>query len=83
MHLLEGRATLVPLDCYLVPVVAPARPSSTIEFIDEYYHVERPHQGPGGETPVPHETPDFSGPTELVSIPVRGGPHHRYVRVAA
>ena len=53
------------------------------EFID-YYQTDRPHQGLGGQTPIPQETPpDVSGPTKLVSIPVLGGLHHRYVRVAA
>ena len=54
------------------------------EFIEDYYHAERPHQGIGGETPIPREKPpDVSGPTKLISIPVLGGLHHRYVRVAA
>ena len=53
------------------------------EFIEDYYHIERPHQGLGGETPVPHKAPDMSGPTRLVSTPVLGGLHHTYRRVAA
>ena len=54
------------------------------EFIKEYYHVARPHQGLGGDTPKPQTTPpEISGPGKLVSIPVLGGLHHRYVRVAA
>ena len=54
------------------------------EFIEDYYHTDRPHQGLGGQTPIPHEKPAvISGPTKLVSIPVLGGLHHRYVRVAA
>jgi len=53
------------------------------EFIGEYYHGERPHQGLGGETPVRHETAQVSGPTRLVSRPVLGGLHHTYRRVAA
>ena len=53
------------------------------EFIEDYYHIERPHQGLGGETPVPHEVPAVSGPTRLVSTPVLGGLHHTYRRVAA
>ena len=53
------------------------------EFID-YYHTARPHQAIGGKTPIPQEKPpDVSGSTKLVSIPVLGGLHHRYVRVAA
>lgn len=54
------------------------------EFINAYCHVARPHQGLRGDTPIPHERPaPASGPTKLISIPVLGGLHHRYVRVAA
>jgi len=54
------------------------------EFIEEYYHVSRPHQGLGGETPIPHEKPPKkSSPSNLISIPVLGGLHHKYTRVAA
>jgi hypothetical protein len=54
------------------------------EFIEEYYHVARPHQGLAGDTPIPHAMPpDISGPGKLVSIPVLGGLHHRYARIAA
>jgi hypothetical protein len=53
------------------------------EFIEDYYHVERPHQGLAGETPVPYEMPDVDGPTRLVSLPVLGGLHHIYKRAAA
>lgn len=54
------------------------------EFIDEYDHTARPHQGLGGQTPVPAESPpEIDGPTELASIPILGGLHHRYIRVAA
>jgi transposase InsO family protein len=53
-------------------------------FIDEYYHVARPHQGLYRDTPIPQQkTPVFSEPSKLLSIPVAGGLHHRYVRVAA
>jgi putative transposase len=54
------------------------------EFIDEYYHIARPHYGLDGETPFVIEKPEpvreVSG---LVSIPVAGGLHHPYIRVAA
>jgi putative transposase len=53
------------------------------EFIEDYYHRERPHQGLGGETPVRREGVKVSGPTRLVSRPVLGGLHHAYERVAA
>jgi len=54
------------------------------EFIDEYYRVARPHQGLGGDTPIPTESPpQTDGPTELAAVAILGGLHHRYVRVAA
>ncbi len=54
------------------------------EFIEDYYHVARPHQGLDGDTPVSQtKQPEISGPSKLISIPVLGGLHHRYVRVAA
>jgi hypothetical protein len=54
------------------------------EFIAEYYHVARPHQGLGGDTPIPTERPPhFDGPTRLLATPLLGGLHHRYTRVAA
>jgi transposase InsO family protein len=54
------------------------------EFIEEYYHIARPHHGLEGETPFPTEKPDpVREPSRLVSIPVVSGLHHRYIRVAA
>jgi putative transposase len=54
------------------------------EFIEEYYHVARPHQGLDGDTPVLQtKQPHILGPSKLISIPVLGGLHHRYIRVAA
>ena len=54
------------------------------EFIEEYYHLARPHQGLNGDTPVPSAKPESAADvSRLVSIPVVGGLHHRYVRVAA
>ena len=53
------------------------------EYIENYYQVERPHQGLNGRTPVPCELYDISGPTKLESRSVLGGLHHTYHRVAA
>jgi putative transposase len=50
------------------------------EYLEQYYHPARPHQGLGGETPVP-QPPRRQG--ELISVPVLGGLHHRYYRAAA
>jgi len=50
------------------------------EYLEHYYHTARPHQGLGGETPVP-QAPGGEG--ELISMPVVGGLHHRYYRAAA
>jgi hypothetical protein len=54
------------------------------EFIQRYYHIARPHQGLGGTALFPSATAEaVTGARRLVSIPVVGGLHHRYVRVAA
>jgi len=50
------------------------------EFVEDYYHPARPHQGLAGETPLPQAPP---GKGALISIPVVGGLHHRYYRAAA
>jgi len=50
------------------------------EFIEDYYHPACPHQGLSGETPLPQAPP---GEGELISVPVVGGLHHRYLRLAA
>jgi transposase InsO family protein len=53
-------------------------------FIEDFYHTGRPHQGLEGETPSPSDMTNIdSGPSKLISIPVVGGLHHRYRRVAA
>src|SRR5438093_709080 len=54
------------------------------EFIEEYYHVARPHQGLDGDTPFSRNKPEpATASSRVTSIPVVGGLHHRYVRVAA
>jgi hypothetical protein len=54
------------------------------EFMEGYYHRARPHQGLQGDTPVPSAKPEPAADgSRLVSIPVVGGLHHRYIRVAA
>ena len=54
------------------------------EFIEEHYHLARPHQGLHGDTPVPTAKPESAAEvSHLVSIPVVGGLHHRYIRLAA
>ncbi len=50
------------------------------EFIEDYHHPARPHQGLSGEPPLPQAPPDKGA---LISIPVVGGLHHRYYRAAA
>ncbi|MCJ7750324.1 MAG: hypothetical protein MUQ65_04430 [Armatimonadetes bacterium] len=50
------------------------------EYLEQYYHPARPHQGLGGETPA-LTVVECEG--ELVSLPVVGGLHHRYCRAAA
>ncbi len=55
------------------------------EFIGEYYHPVRSHQGLDGDTPIPQQqiSAPIAGPTTLISTPILGGLHHRYQRVAA
>jgi putative transposase len=54
------------------------------EFIEEYYHIARPHQGLDGDPPFPAAKPEpMTGASRLISTPVVGGLHHRYLRVAA
>jgi transposase InsO family protein len=50
------------------------------EYLDQYYHTARPHQGLSGETPAQES---MTGAGELISVPVLGGLHHRYYRAAA
>lgn len=53
-------------------------------FVNEYYHIARPHHGLDGETPFPTDKPaPATESSRLVSIPVVGGLHHRYMRIAA
>jgi len=55
------------------------------EFLEDYSHVARPHQGLGGDTPIPQPKADvpITGPTKLISMPIPGGLYHRYQQVAA
>lgn len=54
------------------------------EYIHHYYHIGRPHQGLGGDTPFAHEQArPVPTSSRLVLIPVFGELHHRYMRVAA
>ncbi|MHC4944427.1 MAG: transposase [Planctomycetota bacterium] len=54
------------------------------EYIEDYYHPERPHMGLDGDTPVPHPRPAKSSlGSELHAIPILGGLHHKYQRAAA
>ena len=54
------------------------------EYLGQYYHSSRPHQGLDGQTPLAQKKPRLlRGETELVSVPVVGGLHHRYYRAAA
>jgi transposase InsO family protein len=54
------------------------------EYLEDYYHIARPHQGLGGETPMRVEGANINpGEGELIAIPVVGGLHHRYHRRAA
>jgi len=52
------------------------------EYVEEFYHPHRPHQGLGGQTPEPSPRP-LQQSSNVIAIPVLGGLHHRYVRVAA
>ena len=54
------------------------------EYIEDYYHTHRPHQGLEGETPIPPK-PRLATPvsSRLIAFPVVGGLHHRYERIAA
>jgi len=52
------------------------------EYVDDYYHSERPHMGLEGDTPIPHSRPSHSTvSTKLKAIPLIGGLHHRYHKV--
>jgi len=52
------------------------------EYIEEFYHTERPHQGLEGQVPEPTPRPT-QPPSNVIAIPVLGGLHQRYVPVAA
>ena len=49
------------------------------EYINNYYHIARPHQGLDGETPDNNAKPEQTDiSSKLISFPVCGGLHHRY-----
>ena len=52
------------------------------EYIEEFYHLHRPHQGLEGQTPEPSPR-SLQPPSSVIAIPVLGGLHHHYVPVAA
>ncbi|OGL49063.1 MAG: hypothetical protein A2161_17060 [Candidatus Schekmanbacteria bacterium RBG_13_48_7] len=54
------------------------------EFIEDYYHIARPHQELNGETPFPQKKCELpSKLNKLIGIPAVGGLHHKYIRIAA
>ena len=64
------------------------------EYIDDYYHIARPHQGLNRDTPSgfklsppqadqPGAGKNNSNQDKLIPIPVCGGLHHRYKREVA
>ncbi len=54
------------------------------KYIEDYYHIARPHQGLNSDTPISsNRLQPQEHLTKLVSIPICGGLHHRYERVAA
>ena len=54
------------------------------EYIEQYYHSARPHQGPDGDTPVATKKPSVAGwSLKLIVFPICGELHHRYERAAA
>ncbi len=53
------------------------------EYLGDYYHTARPHQGLGGQTPIPREASLGAGDGELTATPVVGGLHDGYQRRAA
>ena len=46
------------------------------EYIEEFYHTHRPHQGLAGQLPEPAVRPT-QPPSNVIAIPVLGGLHHR------
>ncbi len=54
------------------------------EYVEDYYHRARPHKSLDGDTPIPWtQACAETTPAKLIAIPILGGLHHRYVRVAA
>ena len=53
------------------------------EYFEDYYHIGRPHQGLDGQTPKKERQAQCGEQGKVVAIPVLGGLHHRYERMAA
>ena len=54
------------------------------EYLEQYYHASRPHQGLNGDTPVSTKKPEgVDESIKLIWFPVCGALHHRYERIAA
>ena len=54
------------------------------EFLEQCYHVPRPHQGLDGDTSLAHEKPSvLDSHDQIITIPKLGGLHHKDLRTAA
>jgi len=60
------------------------KPATVKKWHKEVFRIYWRWRSKPGRSPIPHEKPAFiSGRTKLVSIPLLGGLHHCYLRVAA
>ena len=85
IHSWRGISVLYGESCWTVIILSEEHLKGLLkEFIEDYYHVARPHQGLDGNTPYAFAKPEaVTAASRLVSIRVVGGLHHRYLRVAA